>query len=207
MSAEETPEVGSRGRTSRGAATEARLRTAAREVFADLGYASARVEDVTARAGVSHGTFYTYFDNKAAALDALVDHTATALLAVVDEPWEGPDVARTVEGVLARFVEVFADEADVIRAWIEASAHDPHFRERLTAVRRGYIDRVAEHLAPVTAGTPHDPQVAAGALVAMVEGYTTERFDDASEADRRQAVRTLAAIWFGGIQQLLAAAD
>ena len=36
-------------------------------------HAAARVEDVVAAAGVSHGTFYTYFSNKADALDALID--------------------------------------------------------------------------------------------------------------------------------------
>ncbi|HJW36463.1 MAG TPA: helix-turn-helix domain-containing protein, partial [Actinomycetes bacterium] len=40
--------------------TRARLLVAARQAFADLGYARARVEDVVARAGVGHGTFYAY---------------------------------------------------------------------------------------------------------------------------------------------------
>lgn len=193
-----------RTRTRRGEETAARLRAAAREVFAEHGYSAARVEDVVAAAGVSHGTFYTYFDNKAAVLDALVDDTAEALAAVAEEPWEGEDVARTVEDVLARFVDIFAGEADVIRTWLEASVVETHFRERLKSVRRGYIERVAEQLEPVTRGTSHDPSVAAGALVAMVEGYATERFHGADDAERAAAVRTLAAIWFGGIQQLAA---
>ena len=37
---------------------------AARESFAKLGFASTRVADIVARAGTSHGTFYTYFDDK-----------------------------------------------------------------------------------------------------------------------------------------------
>ncbi|MDX1657267.1 MAG: TetR/AcrR family transcriptional regulator [Nitriliruptorales bacterium] len=189
-------------RTRRGAATAERLRVAAREVFAEHGYAAARVEDVVAAAGVSHGTFYTYYDNKAAVLDALVDDTAEALAAVAAEPWDGEDVTATVEDVLSRFVEVFIGEADVIRTWLEASALEPEFRQRLKAVRRGYIERVAEQLAPVTETTEHDAQVAAGALVAMVEGYATARFDSVAGEERAAAVRTLAAIWSGGIRQL-----
>jgi hypothetical protein len=51
--------------------TRARLLVAARQAFADLGYGRARVEDIVARAGVGHGTFYAYFKNKRAALAAL----------------------------------------------------------------------------------------------------------------------------------------
>ncbi|MEX1162022.1 MAG: TetR/AcrR family transcriptional regulator [Nitriliruptor sp.] len=186
-------------RTSRGERTAARLRDAARQVFAERGYAAARVEDVVAAAGVSHGTFYTYFTNKAGALDALIDETARELQTVVEEPWDAPDAAQAIATVIERFVDVFADHADVVGTWLEASAHEPHFRQRLREVRDGYIARVAQQLDPALASTPHDPKVAAAALVAMVEGYATQglRADDAE--DRASRVRTLAALWFGGL--------
>lgn len=186
-------------RTTRGERTAARLRQAAREVFAERGYAAARVEDVVAVAGVSHGTFYTYFTNKAGALDALIDETAAELQAVVDEPWDGPDAAAAIATVIERFVGIFGEHADVVGTWLEASAHETHFRRRLHDVRAGYIARVAEQLGPALEDTPHDPKVAAAALVAMVEGYATQglRADDA--VDRASRVRTLAALWFGGL--------
>jgi AcrR family transcriptional regulator len=190
-------------RTTRGARTAARLRAAARAVFAARGYAAARVEDIVAEAGVSHGTFYTYFENKAAALDALIDVTEGQLQAVVDEPWEGPDVLGTIAAVIDRFVEVFADHADVVRAWLEASAHEQHFRDRLRDVRQGYVDRVAENLEPALAGTAHDPSVAAAALVAMVEGYATQGMTTDDPAQRASVVATLSSIWFGGLLRLV----
>ncbi|MTV26172.1 TetR/AcrR family transcriptional regulator [Nitriliruptoraceae bacterium ZYF776] len=186
-------------RTSRGERTAAKLRGAAREVFATRGYAAARVEDVVATAGVSHGTFYTYFDNKAAALDALIDVTAAELQAVVEEPWEGPDVARTIAAVIDRFVAVFGEHRDVMVTWLEASAHEPHFRQRLREVREGYVLRVAEQLRPALEGSGHDPHTAAAALVAMVEGYATEGLGADDEDARAAVVRTLAALWFGGL--------
>jgi AcrR family transcriptional regulator len=189
-------------RTTRGQQTAARLRAAAREVFAELGYAAARVEDITAAAGVSHGTFYTYHDNKAAVLDALLDETSAALRAVTEEPWEGPDARDVVQGVIERFVDVFVGEADVIRTWLEAASHEAHFLDRLRDVRSGYVERVATQLAPALAGTGHDPSIAAGALVAMVEGYATQRVDVGDEAARQAAVTTLAELWFGGIARL-----
>jgi AcrR family transcriptional regulator len=189
-------------RTSRGARTRARLREAAREVFAERGYATTRVEDVVELAGVSHGTFYTYFENKAAILDALIDATSADLQAVVDEPWDGPDGAATIEAVIDRFVAVFAAHSDVMGVWLEASAHDPHFRQRLREVRRGYVQRVAEVLEPVLGPTSHDPSVAAAALVAMVEGYASEGLRGDASARRAEVVRTLSGLWLGGLIRL-----
>ena len=191
-----------RARTTRGERTAARLRDAARQVFSDHGYANARVEDIVALAGVSHGTFYTYYENKAAILGALVDHAAERLREVVAEPWVGDDVHGVIRDVIDRFVDALADEGDVIGAWIEAAAHDDHFRDRLRLVRGEYTDTVASHLTPVLVGTAHDPTVAAGALVAMVEGYTTDRLAAAGTNERHAAVTTLAELWFGGLLRL-----
>ncbi len=195
------PEPVTTSRTTGGERPAAALRETAREVFADHGYATARVEDVVATAGVSHGTFYTYFDNKAAALDALIDETAASLQGVVDEPWEGADAAATIEAVIARFVGVFVEHADVVRVWLEASAHEQHFRDRLREVRTGYVERVAQHLAPALAAH-HDAGVAAAALVAMVEGYAPQGMATDDAAQRASVVTTLTAIWFGGLRRL-----
>lgn len=189
-------------RTSRGERTRSRLLDATREVVADRGYVSARVEDIVATAGVSHGTFYTYFENKAAALDAVIAATAAELQAVVDEPWDGPDGASAIEAVIGRFVAVFATHAAVVRAWLEASAHDAHFATRLRQVRGGYVRRVAEVLAPALAGTAHDPLLAASALVAMVEGAVTQGVVERGEVGQSELVRTLRSLWIGGVVRL-----
>lgn len=194
--------AGTRPRTTRGEQTAARLRQAAREVFSRLGYAAARVEDIVADAGVSHGTFYTYYENRAAVLDALIDEAAAALTEVVEAPWVGPDVEHTIEGVIGRFVEVFASYQDVVRVWVEASAHEVHFRERLRQVRDGYVGRVAEHLRPALAMTPHDASVAAAALVAMVEGAAVQGANFVDGETRDRTVATLAGLWYGGLVHL-----
>ena len=189
-------------RTSRGERTRSKLLEAAREVMAARGFAAARIEDIVAAAGVSHGTFYTYFDNKAVALDALIDTVAAELQAVVDEPWDGADGQAAVEAVIGRFVRVFASHADVVRVWLEVSAHDAHFADRLTQVRGGYVARVAEVLAPALQGTRHDPVLAARALVAMVEGTVTQGVAGSPQADPATVVRTLRSLWVGGVLRL-----
>ena len=45
-------------------ATRQRLLDAATQAFVTRGFHETRVDDIVAAAGVSHGTFYRYFDNK-----------------------------------------------------------------------------------------------------------------------------------------------
>jgi len=179
-----------------------RLRDAARRTFADRGYAGARVEDIVAEAGLSHGTFYTYFENKAAALDALIDLTSAQLQMIVDEPWDGPDASTTVRAVIHRFVAVFAEHGDVVGVWLEASAYDQHFRDRLREVRADYVRRVAEVLDPVLADGPHRAVDVATALVAMVEGYASQCLVDPDSVRRAEVVHILSRLWFGGLLEL-----
>lgn len=53
-------------------ARPAELTAAALDLFVDKGYAATRLEDVAARAGVSKGTLYLYFDSKEALFKAVV---------------------------------------------------------------------------------------------------------------------------------------
>lgn len=184
--------------TERGRRTALRLRAAAREVFAEIGYVNARVEDIVSRADVSHGTFYTYFDNKAAVLEALVREAADRLDEVVAGPWDGDDPRAALERVIGEFLEVYADEADVLGAWVEAAAIDPDFAALLAETRGEFIDRVARNVAPAADAGGHDPQTVSRALVAMIEGFVIEHSDDARQAPPG-LVRTLAAIWHGGL--------
>src|SRR5437762_3529996 len=52
------------GGTSRGDRTRKAIVSAARRVFERDGYLDARVADIVKEAGVSHGSFYTYFSSK-----------------------------------------------------------------------------------------------------------------------------------------------
>ena len=58
--------------------------TAAVQVFGDLGYARAKLEDVAKRAGVSKGTVYLYFDSKDALFRAMVRQKVSEHLAFAE---------------------------------------------------------------------------------------------------------------------------
>src|SRR5437879_8647503 len=51
-------------RSRKGEQTRARLLDAAKEIFEENGFLDARITDIADRAGLSHGSFYHYFDSK-----------------------------------------------------------------------------------------------------------------------------------------------
>lgn len=57
------------------------ITAAALEMFVEHGYAATRLEDVAARAGVSKGTVYLYFENKEALFKAVVRESIVPAIA------------------------------------------------------------------------------------------------------------------------------
>jgi AcrR family transcriptional regulator len=203
--------------------TRAKLLAAARQAFADLGYGKARVEDVVARAGVGHGTFYAYFPNKRAALAALIHENAATLVGLASQPWgvgatrrprrtgEGGapgrspavptanQVRESLVAVLGGLADLYDADADLIVLWTEASMRDPELGRVLDEVRRQFAKRVARNIERAAAQgltRPVDAHTAATALAAMAEQTLFLRAVRKEPLDREVTVRTLADLWY-----------
>lgn len=74
-------EIGKPTRKRRKAARPSELTAAALELFVEKGFAATRLEDVAARAGVSKGTLYLYFDSKEALFKAVIQEGIVPALA------------------------------------------------------------------------------------------------------------------------------
>lgn len=61
---------------------------AALDLFVEQGFAATRMEDVAARAGVTKGTVYLYFDSKEALLRAVVHQSLVPILEYAEEQLE-----------------------------------------------------------------------------------------------------------------------
>ncbi|MBN9571393.1 MAG: helix-turn-helix transcriptional regulator [Alphaproteobacteria bacterium] len=62
-------------------ARPAEILEAALTVFAEKGFAAARMEDISRRAGVTKGTIYLYFDSKESLFKALIRQSISPAIA------------------------------------------------------------------------------------------------------------------------------
>jgi AcrR family transcriptional regulator len=137
-------------RTDRGRRTMRAILDAAAIEFGDNGFHQASISDITRRAGVALGSFYTYFDSKDAVFRALVrdmsdqvrDHVAPAILSA-------PDQIAAEQAGLREFISFVRDHKEIYRIIDESEFVDPEsFRlhyattaDRITRRLRKAADR------------------------------------------------------------------
>jgi AcrR family transcriptional regulator len=85
-------DAGMKKRARRKAERPAEILDAAFEEFVKNGYAATRLEDVAARASVTKGTIYFYFETKERVFDEMVRHKSRALFPELES------YARSLEG-------------------------------------------------------------------------------------------------------------
>ena len=195
-------------RTARGRRTREALLEAGRRAFAGVEWSRTRVEDVCREAGVGHGTFYAYFPNKTAVLEALVVQHAPALHGLMDQPWAsgpGSDPALDVRRVISGYVEVTLADRDVREAWAAARPSEPTLAALDHEVRRQFTARILSTLAGAAEGGLVRPgldlEVTAVALAAMVEHTVDVALlgGGAPAAPAGRVVDGLTALWVGSV--------
>jgi AcrR family transcriptional regulator len=109
VSTEAKPSPGRHER--RRAETRARLLTAARELFAEQGADATRINEITDRADVGFGSFYNYFRDKDAIVEAVVRDMTEEHGAAVDQLTAGmTDAAEIVAVAHRHFVRLAVAE-------------------------------------------------------------------------------------------------
>ncbi|HEY2814728.1 MAG TPA: TetR/AcrR family transcriptional regulator [Acidimicrobiales bacterium] len=156
---------------ARGQRTVRRLLDAGIQVFGARGYHTARVDDIVKVAKTSHGTFYLYFANKEDLFRALVVDVADEMSALVESlgaltaDADGYDMLRDW---IEQFSQLHARYGPVIKAWTEAEIDTSEFGRMGTDLLGGFVAALGLRIAQSPAVVP-DPQLAALAIVAMVE--------------------------------------
>jgi AcrR family transcriptional regulator len=193
--------------TRKGQETRLRLLVAADAVFGRLGYANARVADVVAEAGVSHGLFYRHF--------ADIDSLLMAVLSRLNERLRhssgrigGEPLVPTLTQLQRRnilFFQEYAEHRLLLRVSREAAARvggdfrTPwlQIRGRFVARTERWIDRLvaAGHIAPF-----EDPAVVAEGLSALTEQMAYVRIGLADTNPTPEAIdalgRACGLIWY-----------
>ena len=177
---------------SQGERTMGNLLDAGLSVLTDKGYHAARVDDIVKAAKVSHGTFYLYFSSKQDLLRAMAVQCADEMMSVIEalgpiDP--GAEGLATLRAWLATFLETYRRYGVVIRAWMEDTVNDNGL-VRLGASTFGSVtSSLVERIRDADAALIDDPELAAAALLALIERFTyfvTSRgiaFDDDAVLD------------------------
>jgi AcrR family transcriptional regulator len=177
--------------------TQQVLVDAALEVFTDVGYASATIEDIARVAGTSRPTFYQYFNSKADVALSLLDLLRQRFDQVFEplfglsSPTEA-DLRSWVERAVATWYPLSA-EASVIE---QAMAVEPTVSGIGSGITVANIDAVADFLRSHNDGlSRQDARVHACHLVAEFDMLPYLRLFGIP-GDAAHVVETLAASWW-----------
>ena len=160
---------------------------AAKAVFAEAGYHGASIHAIIERAQIARGTFYLYFESKAAVFDSILDEAMRELRARikridVETPNAVPPQQQLRDQVLATLEYIVRDRALAILLMSAGHTPDAEAAERLDqffAEVRGLLERAMESGMEIGLLRKVDPQLAAAAMLGMfrgvVEQLTTQR--------------------------------
>ncbi len=127
--------------------SERKLLIAAQALFAERGYAHTRVSDIIAHAGVSNGSFYHRFADKAALYRAITQR----YVAEAERQIDAFNAARAANGSVAALLRKLAalvdeagtENAGFYRAAVELESEMPEIRTALNRLTLRLCDRIA----------------------------------------------------------------
>ncbi len=185
-------------RSRKGVETRARLVAAAKAVFEEDGFLDARISDIAERAGLSHGSFYHYFESKEEVFREVAAEVEGRLRAPMDSvilstSSKASPAERIRQGIRLH-LETYREEARIMGVIEQVSRFDPqvtasrferHLKGRSEVA--GSIRNLQRH---GLADPRLDPTIAAAALGSMtyrfpemwfVEGLLDCDFDEGVE--------------------------
>lgn len=177
-------------RSTKGAQTRARLLAAAKTVFETTGFLDARISDIAEAAGLSHGSFYHYFESK----EQIFREIAEAQEALLTAPaGDGPDDGdgggegdggdsdgddrslsdlERIRRSNRRYLERYRENGKIMAVIEEVSRYDDHVNEVRLQRQKHFASRSEASLRRLQregrATADVDPEIAALALGSMV---------------------------------------
>jgi AcrR family transcriptional regulator len=190
-------------RSRKGAETRARLLEGAKAVFEEMGFLEARITDIAERAGLSHGSYYHYFDSKEQIFREVAE-AQEALLTARDDGDEGQDEGgpggapgseseyERIRRANRRYLERYRDNAKIMGVIEEVSRYDSQVNDARIRRQRHFAERAERSIRRLQEAGAADPAVdpeltavALGSMVGrfselwLVEGWAKFDFDKA----------------------------
>jgi AcrR family transcriptional regulator len=148
-----------------------RILVAARQAFADTGYAGTTMRAVARAADVDPALVYHYFGSKEALLDAATAPPQRWLESVA-ATWNTP-APQLGEALIRLMLDAWADDeiGPVLRAILQTAAHEPATREKLRLIVERSLIGVS-HLGVDEAGR----QTRSGLISSQIMGLAMMRY-------------------------------
>lgn len=195
-------------RSRKGAATRGRLLDSAKAVFEQAGFLEARISDIADGAGLSHGSFYHYFDSK----EQIFREVAEAQEALLTAPGDDADTSDAdkiseFDKILRanrRYLQRYRDNGKIMGVIEEVSRYDTFVNDARMARQKHFADRAEHSIRRLqkqgVADTEIDPAIAAVALGSMI-GRFAELWlvEDWATFDFEHAVDQITRLWANSI--------
>jgi AcrR family transcriptional regulator len=195
-------------RSRKGAETRARLVSAAKEIFERDGFLDARISDIAERAGLSHGSFYHYFESKEEVfreVAAEVDERLSAPLgSVILDSSSGASPYERIHEAIRRHLQSYREEARIMGVIEQVARFDQQVGASRFERHKKYLMEVADSIRSLQrrglVDDGLDPVIAAAGLGAMtyrfpeawfVQGLIDCDFDEGAEQLTQLFVRAL----------------
>lgn len=168
------------------------------------GFDALNIAEVARQAGVGRSAFYFYFENKAAAVAALVEPMYDALFAANNIL---ADVARPprerVHDTIDAVLKTAEDHRYLVQAMLEARGSSAAVRDLWDQARESFVPTVSTVItAERTAGRAPDDGVDAAVLAGLLMEFNDrliERFILGGPLSRQQLLEGAEAMWMGSI--------
>jgi AcrR family transcriptional regulator len=166
-------------RSQKGVRTRARLVVAAKGIFEEDGFLEARISDIAERAGLSHGSFYHYFDSKEEVFrevaESVEDRLSAPLGGVILDPESNSSPEARIREALRRYLESYRRESKIIGVIEQMTRYDTQVNALRMQRHQRYSQQVALTIRNLQkhglADRQLDPNVAAAALGAMMSRF------------------------------------
>ena len=173
------PESALQPRSKKATLTRARLLAAAKQVFEEDGLIDARISDITARAQVAQGTFYTYFSSKQKIFREValnVDEELGAPLGtVILDRSSNAGPRERIREAIHLYLERYRQEARIMGVIEQVSRYDPVLGAARAQRRDEFRAIVAESISRLQerglVDRRLDPTIAAAVLGSMTDRF------------------------------------
>jgi AcrR family transcriptional regulator len=198
------------GRTARGREKRELLLRAARTVFEREGFLHTRISDICDEAGISHGSFYTYFSSKEEIFQELIDDIELDVLTPETSP-DGADPFHRIKAANRHYLESVRQHAAILNVIEQVVTFDEDARATRDAREMEFAAalerRTREYQDAGLADHRLDPRFAARALGAMVHAVASSMFiEGTTDYELEQATEQLTLLWTNALGMARASA-